>query len=280
MNYNFLKRLNETDLTELEDIILGKMSTEELLKEIEVAKNKSLHFEHNNYDFVSGHIPNYDKELEEKCTEILKQIQINDVFFLLVSFLNKGNTKYSNIYEVPIFYKNLEDKNALENLNILLRMAYRTYYYYRTNHEIQSTLDLWIVDELFKNNLFQKDFEGPYNMLNYIKNYIYQLLKQKKEITPEDIYEDYYEKRELVTIQIKDISSYLCKIRNGTNLRLCISNAGLSKNTNKTGNKITFDQSLYIDALSFGTTLEKLENKDYEDYKKLLYLPKGKTLTK
>ena len=74
--------------------------------------------------------------------------------------------------------------------------------------------------------------------------------------------------------------SYLCEIRNGTNLRLCIANAGLSKTANKTGEQFNVQQSLFIDALAFGTTLEKIENGDYEDYKKLLYLPKGKELNK
>lgn len=192
MTYKVLKFLNESELQELENIILGIESNEELLKQIEITKNKTIDIKKANY--TSNYIPN--------------------------------------------------------------------------------------VDNIFKYDLFQGDFEGPYNMLNYIKNYIYYLLKQEKELTPKDVFSDYYEKRKLVTIKIRDISSYLCEIRNGTNLRLCIANAGLSRTANKTGEQFNIQQSLFIDALAFGTTLEKIENREYEDYKKLLYLPNGKELIK
>lgn len=42
------------------------------------------------------------------------------------------------------------------------------------------------------------------------------------------------------------------------------------------GRQITFEQKIFIDAIAFGTTKEKLENKNYEDAKKLLYLPHQK----
>lgn len=280
MKYKFLNNLNESELQELENIILGIKSNEELLKQIESLKNKPINIKDIDGNFSSSYIPNYDEALEAKCLEILKQLKTNELFFFLNTFQNIGNTKYRYPSLIKNSYKEFENEKIVKDLMVIIDLAIKVSQYYNSRFSTKPVLYFDKVNNLFKYNLFQEDFEGPYNMLNYIKNYIYYLLKQKDEITTAEIFSDYDKKRELVTVQIRDISSYLCEIRNGTNLRLCIANAGLSRTANKTGEKFNEQQQLFIDALAFGTTLEKIENRNYEDYKRLLYLPTGKDLRK
>lgn len=275
MKYKFLNHMHRKELEELKNIILGIQSSQELLDQIE-SNLRTTDIKNGNYNFTSSYIPNYDRKLDKYCTEVLSQIKVNDLSFFLESFKNKGNTHYA--YPSIYFYKEFEDKIILNNLTILLDLVSSVHQCYKYNLSYPDILYFDKVDDIFKINLFQEDFEGPYNMLNYIKSYIYSLLKQKKEVTAEDIFLNYSEKKRLVTIQLKDISSYLYEIRNGTNLRLCIHNMGLSRMVNKTGDQLSLRQSLYVDALAFGTTLEKIEDKNYEDYQKLLYLPSGKSI--
>jgi len=279
MEYKFLKYLNESELNQLETILLEESLREELLNQVQRIRNKIS--TQNGYNFSSSYIPNYDKELDEKLIEILKQLNINDIPSFFVSFKNPGNTKSRHQGFTEKVYSKMEnkiDKETYLKLNDLISHAYSYYLY---GHKPKTGIvSLEEVNTLFENQYIQETFEGPYNMYNYIKNYLYYLLKHEIEVTEKEVFSDIEDKRKIITIQFKDISSYLYEIRNGTNLRLCISNAGLSKGINKIGDRFTDDQQVFIDALAFGTTLEKLEDRNYEDYKKLLYLPQGKELIK
>lgn len=276
MKYRFLDNLNESQIKGLENVLLGITSNEEMLNEIQLLKNKK--YSINGYDFDSSYIPNYDEELEKRCLEILSKIKINDLFFFLASFKNKANTRY--LRPTASFYSDVFDEFTYEDLITLIGLTWNVYRCYDNSDMLKPDLYLNKVNSMFQNHKFCKDYEGPYNMFNYIKNYIYLLLAQDKKIDTKDIFDSYQEKRKLVTIKFKDISSYLYEIRNGTNLRLCISNAGLSRNVTKVGDTLTFSQEVFRDALAFGTTLDNIEKGNYEDYKKLLYLPSGKKIIK
>ena len=276
MEYKFLEELTYKELKELESVLLEENKRKEFMEEI---KNRKIEIARIIPVFNSDSVPNYDSRLENKCSKVLENILVNELPFFLGSMRSPRNTMFSNFYDIEEHYESQAKVN--DDLRLLLQISSHLYFYYRNNILPSETLRLKKVDDIFKNNpTLQGELIGPYNMLNYIKDYIYSLLKQNPNIDREDVFKDYSEKKELVNLRLRDISSYLLEIRNGTNLKLCICNLSLSKNAEKVSKHNTIDQDLFIDTLAFGTTLEKIENRDYGDYQKLLYLPQGKKFIK
>lgn len=287
MEYKFLEELTDKELEELKSVLLEENKRKEFMMKIEKIKNRKIEiariYEKNSVNsiFNSNSVPNYDSQLENKCSKVLENILVNELPFFLRSMCSSRNTMFSDFYGMEKYYKSQEKIN--DDLLLFIRISSYLYFYYRDKKIILpgETLGLKKVDDIFKNNSsLQEELIGPYNMLNYIKNYIYSLLKQNPNIDKEDVFKDYSEKKELVNLRLGDISSYLLEIRNGTTLKLCICNNSLSRNAEKVSKHNTIDQDLFIDTLAFGTTLEKIENRDYGDYQKLLYLPQGKKFIK
>ena len=276
MEYKFLEELTYKELKELESVLLEENKRKEFMEEI---KNRKIEIARIIPVFNSDSVPNYDSRLENKCSKVLENILVNELPFFLGSMRSPRNTMFSNFYDIEEHYESQAKVN--DDLRLLLQISSHLYFYYRNNILPSETLRLKKVDDIFKNNpTLQGELIGPYNMLNYIKDYIYSLLKQNPNIDREDVFKDYSEKKELVNLRLRDISSYLLEIRNGTNLKLCICNLSLIKNAEKVSKYNTADQDLFIDTLAFGTTLEKIKNRNYEDYQKLFYLPQGKKLMK
>lgn len=268
MQYDFLKYLNKQELIELESILSGKTDSKDLLNRI-----KELSTSENN--FSSCFIPHYSKELESKCNEILKTLSLNDLFFFATTFSEKGNSKVISNHN--IFTKdtilNME-KYDIDGSLLERKVKYPWSFVSLYDRTDASSITFDKIDNMFKDSSYSKGYECAYNMFNYIKNYIYLLLSNNPNITREDVFLDFLERKYLVKMHFASICSYLCAIRNTANLRLCLSNAALSRNAIKTTPNFTLQQETFVEALAFGTTIEKIKNNDYEDYKKLLYLSK------
>lgn len=272
MKYDFLKYLSKSELIELENIILGKSNNEELLSLINTLTKKNIDIKGN---FSNSYIPHYNPNLEEKCIEILKKLTLNDFIFFVVSITEQGNySKEKYNYKVFPYELLIKMKDYNIDGSLFKRKVDMPYHWkYPFNDCDASSITFDKIDNMFKDINFIEKYHATYNMLNYIKNYIYSLLKENPNITREDLFLDIIEKKQLVRVQLRDISSYLLEIRNNNNLRICISNLALSRNANKTTQNLTPQQETFIECLAFGTTLDKIKNRDYEDYKKLLYLP-------
>ena len=111
------------------------------------------------------------------------------------------------------------------------------------------------------------DYETTYNTLNYIRDRFFT-------VGEDSLFKDYEEKRKVCELKLGDISRYLLDIKNGTKLKLSIGNTGLTRIANGTYSYIHPYQQSFIDAVAFGTDLDKLNDGNYEDAKRLLYLPK------
>ena len=247
MEYKFLEELTYKELKELESVLLEENKRKEFMEEI---KNRKIEIARIIPVFNSDSVPNYDSRLENKCSKVLENILVNELPFFLGSMRSPRNTMFSNFYDIEEHYESQAKVN--DDLRLLLQISSHLYFYYRNNILPSETLRLKKVDDIFKNNpTLQGELIGPYNMLNYIKDYIYSLLKQNPNIDREDVFKDYSEKKELVNLRLRDISSYLLEIRNGTNLKLCICNLSLSKNAEKVSKYNTADQDLFIDTLAF-----------------------------
>lgn len=112
------------------------------------------------------------------------------------------------------------------------------------------------------------DYESTYNTLHYIRDRFYT-------VGEEGLFRDYDEKKKVCEVKLGDISRYFLDIKSGTKLKLSIGDTGLVRSANGTYSRIHPYQQTFIDAIAFGTDLEKLENGNYEDCKRLLYLPRS-----
>lgn len=66
------------------------------------------------------------------------------------------------------------------------------------------------------------------------------------------------------------------RIKNQTPLRILVANNALSKMRKKEGREITPIQSNFIATVAFGSDLGKIKQENYEDSKRLIYLPRTK----
>lgn len=112
------------------------------------------------------------------------------------------------------------------------------------------------------------DYEGTYNTLNYIRDRFYS-------VGSASLFEDMDEKRRICELKLGDISRYLLEIKNGTKLKLSIGDTGLVRSAHGTYNRLHPYQKNMIDAVAFGSDLDKLKDDNFEDSKRLLYLPRS-----
>lgn len=153
------------------------------------------------------------------------------------------------------------------------------------NNKVRETMEkarkLAYLDEIFKNIDNILNYQGTYTVYSYVKRYLKEVLKDEMPQTDKElIYKDYNQKLELVLANLSNIASYLLGIREQIpSSRLALCNQGLSRTARKiSGTSISFDQNIFAKGIAFGTTLEKLKDGNYEDAKRLIFLPHQKIL--
>lgn len=149
----------------------------------------------------------------------------------------------------------------------------------KVNEVMLKVPTLAYLDEIFKNINNVLAYQGSYTVFQYVKAYLKEVLKEGLPQTDDDlINQDFDQKLEIVLSNLSSVASYLLNIRNQIpNLKLAICNHGLSRTARKIeGTGISQDQRVFAKGIAFGTTLEKLQNGNYEDAKSLIFLPHQK----
>jgi len=253
MGCDFLDNLSLSDLENLKlSLSSGDIHTKKLIDEINRKINFKKKIELGIVDFSASRLPNYMVENEEDCLRLLEQIFINELPFLKTA-MSRDAKGVNAMSFLPL-------SRIGEGLN-------------------SDNCSLIKLDDFFKDFDYVHSHEGVYNTFNYIKNYIYGLLINNQNITKEDVFADYDDKYCLVCEQIADIASYLYEIRKDSDeIKLSIGNAGLYGTTKRddTSKTLTRFQRRFADAITFGISYEKLEKRDYEECKRLLFVPKDK----
>lgn len=249
MDFKFLNTLSLSELENLKECLLsGKESANALLEELEkiITYKKGLNLGLINYS--SDRIPYYKKENEEQCLGLLSEIELKDLQF----FASSLNARVVNRH--PFF---------TEKFHFVL----------------DDNVSLNVFEDIFKKPYTIYSHEGVYNTYNYIKNYIYYLLLNNSNITKEDIFNEIDYKYFLASKKISDIASYLYELKQQTeNSALSIGNKGLGAATKRMecDRPLSQYQQNIVGAVAFGTTAEKLEAGNYEDCKRLLFVPRKK----
>ena len=275
-HYDF-NNMSMDELLNLKQVLLSEIKEkQEIVTEID----KKI-FMGDEREFSSDYIPYYREENEKACMKILEQIELDDLHFFVEGFYESGNnyrridyfkdgyknplTDMARIYDIPVFHlKILFNEKRKKNI----------FSSERSDEDRDVVFPLSRMDEFFQISNYDYGYEKAFNNYNYIKNYIYQCLSNNPDATYDDIFRSFYDKQLLVKDKFADISSYLYAIRGDEDLKLSVSNAGLKKNKDKLDSQLTYRQERLVEAIAFGTTLEKLQMDNYEDSKKLIYLPR------
>lgn len=248
-----MKSISSYSLSELMNIkmiIEDEELKKRLYREIEKRNQNKINLEKYNSD----RLPEFYEHYSNQCLDLLSKLSFVDVKFLINSSIcdagnNCGGDFMSNLWKI-----------------------FQSGYY-----------NIRIFDDYFTQNPDKiYYYEGFYNTLNYMKTYISTMLYLGNPIeTKQDLFSDFDKKRQLVTENLRNVSEYLLDLRNQiVDSRLSVGNQALSKNACKSGTNITYHQNIFINSIAFGSTLEKLEDKNYEEATRLLFVPKCKTLKK
>lgn len=245
MEYKFLDNLSIDELNDLKQLV----SLDETSKRcfIEQLDRKILHKKEAEISFSSDRMSHYCDENKEKCIKLLDEFIINDLSFLANSLMSPVNRH--NFFP---FDKIINGKIKRFNLSIT---------------DLSDFFDN-------PNNIYYH--EGTYNTYNYVINHIYYLLSINENITKEEIINDWNLKKKLTEENISSIAKYILDIKNGTKLQLSIGNRSLSNIVRFPNAPLNHNKLNVINAVSFGITMEDLENKNYDACKRLLFLPRQK----
>lgn len=253
MEINFLDNLSLSELEGLRNYLnTEEESVKKMLEEIDRKIIFKKNIELGLMDFSSDRMPNYRYENEGRCLELLNEIKLSELSFLEAA-MTRDAKGVNTMSFLPIsrIDKDLKRENCT----------------------------LMSLDTFFKNDDYIDCHEGVYNTFNYIKNYIYYLLMNNSSLDRDAVFADYDEKYIMVCEQIADIASYLYEMRKSSEkLKLSIGNAGLHSTTKRKdiSKPLSCFQRRFVDAIAFGTSYEKLEKRDYEDCKRLLFVEKDR----
>lgn len=241
-----LSKLSLEELHSIRKVIESQELQMELYRMIEIKEAERLI----PTEYQSDRLPEFYSQYEEKCLDLLAQLNYRDVeFFQSCALRDAGNNKGGDFYS--------------------------------SNHGIYQTgyHSLVMFEEFFKDQRNIYLYEGAFNTLNYMKASICTTLNSGKNISSKkDLFEDYSEKEELIENSLGEIATGLLRVRMLVpNSRLSVANQGLTKTSRKVvGSQITYHQRHFIQALAFGNSLEDLKSKNYEGAKRLLYVPREK----
>lgn len=240
---NGLEKLKKNELEELSKLLKEdpKKLQEEITSRLAFLQSQKEKVTRENYS--SGRNPYYAADLEYQVNSFLQQIQIQEIPFLRQTF-----SSYINI--------------MMEN-------------YTRQNPSNQPTLS--DLETAFQGVLKRNIYEDEYNTLNYIKTYFYYLKGVGQDLSKEQIIEGWDRKKKIVTPMLPEIAAYLYDITEKTPLKSSVSNASLHRLMIKTPRDIlTRNERMLLDAIAFGSDEDKLREGNFEDAKRLIYLPKTK----
>ena len=232
------------------------------------------------------------EEWNKRVTQYLYSINIWDISFLSYnmriekSFNNKGS-----IYSTQLFFLDEEMKKIAQSYGIDNEWDLFTiildYQHMKKGHSIIQDKNFIIawnkantlghLDKIFQNEQNRLDYQGTYAAFQYVKKHIGERLSTTTKGNEEElVWKDFDKKKIIVTENLAPIASYVLTQRNQIpGARIFVNNSGLSRTAKKKkGCSPTYVQERFIDAVAFGTTIEKLQQQNYEDMKQLIYLPK------
>lgn len=281
MNENILKKFNLEELKKLRDMIANNENL--LSEEIESREHQVRFYDPYLVSEKRKRIAEISDIKRMQCWHILKKIKIEDLHFLYRNFYcSTGNNKKGNLNYTKLLLEYPEVQEIAKSCGIINMERGLTKEF--CNHPYivdlkQRVYFLSYVDRFFKGTEQILDYEGSCNTFLYVKEYICDCIDEEKDMEEnfQTVFLDVGEKIEYVKANFKEIANFLLEERNRIPFaRLSIYNNAISRGARKFGQQFTMDQKEFIDAIAFGNTLEDLQQGNYENMKRLIYIPTEK----
>ena len=187
-------------------------------------------------NYSSSRIIEHSLADEKRCLDMFKEFYVSQFPFL-------ADSTHSRVNRIGVF---MIDRTIVSPYNMTLAE----------------------LDEFFHDDLNVYNYEGAYNTLNFIKNRFYA-------VGSDSVFLDYAAKKAICRLRLGDIAKYILDIKSGTKLKLSIGEVGLVRTMNSGYKSNRPYQNTMVEAFAFGTDLNKLKDENYEDCKRLLYLPRN-----
>ena len=232
---SFVCGLTKRQLNDLYIELCGRNDDSLLKKEVKERLDYIDKVDHDFITYSSDRTIEHSADDETKWKDFMSDFLVSDFAFLANSAYKCSNRMGVFLYDGEIFYPDSMTLNQL--------MCF------------------------YSDSKYVYNYEGTYNTLNYIRDRFYSV--------GSSLFEDVDEKRKICELKLGDISRYLLEIKNGTKLKLCVGDTGLVRSANGTYNRLHPYQKNLIGAVAFGCDLDKLKDDNFEDCKRLLFLPRS-----
>ncbi len=282
-NYPFLDKLTTEELMNLQQTLILNPN---LINEQVHKREDNLYNSTKDYT-IKGVIRSMD-EVENKTLEVLSCIKISELDFLSSSFVEAGNNKRKFI--IPIEFVLYDDKGCktAKKYGIYDWISYNKFseknkslFHKQVNDILEKVTYVSYLEQFFKDPDAINLLPGVLNTYNYIKAYLYEVVdgnNSKPMEIRDSLFEEQDSKVKIVTENLQTIASELLFVRESIPRekapRLSVSNHMLKKLVRNQDQTISKQKQLLINAIAFGTSLEKLENQDYSDSKRLIFTKK------
>ena len=283
------KQLEELSIKELENLkknYLAKIS--EINNQITIKGNE----ERAQLEQIRNPQILNEKQIIDRVNRYLQVTNYSDIPFLdynmrvSKSFNNKGQLSNTGLIFLDKEMKKLVESYEIMNESQLLHIILNHQIHKNTHPIIQDenfmiawkqVATLKHLDNIFQNEQNRIDYQGTYAAFQYVKKHIEECLSTDTEENENElVWKNFDKKKIIVTENLTSIATYVLTQKSKIpGARIFINNGGLSRMTKKKQESTpTYIQERFVEAIAFGTTLEKLNQQNYEDAKQLIYIPK------
>lgn len=250
-----LKKMNVCDLEMLSEAVKGTKLEYQIKKEID--RRSMLTIYESQEHFKSDRLPDFNPEYLCRASQLALEFDVMSLPSMWKSACFDSNNNSKGDFYLGMFGY---DKDALDQ---------------KWMH------NLGYLSLLFRDENLRRQYEGTYNVVNYMINGIYKELNRRSGSieTVDHLFYVLPEKEDLVKDRFSDIVEYLWTVRSEVpGSRSSIGNQGLTANreSTKTKKKWSSSQNALIESVAYGCTLDELEKGNYEGAKRLIYVPNSK----
>ena len=227
------------------------------------------------------------KNNNERLQHYLESTCIKDINFLHENLnFSTGNNRRGPLGREELLLINKEANDVAKHYGITNSFELSNIFWRDRSHPLfknqiirelyQKVQKLSYLDEVFRDQKNCMNYQGSYITFQYVKSYLEGVLVEDNlQLDADLVYRNYKKKIEIVTENLIPIAQQLLLSRDSIpGARIAVCNNSLTRIANKKPSSlITYRQKMFIEAIAFGTTLEKLQSENYKDAKQLIYLP-------
>ena len=201
-----------------------------------------------------------------------------DIFSFLYESMRSAGTNIKKIDYYTLLISDKDTETELRSIGIynysdyILKLGYENRA--KLLNKIDNSKKLISLYEFFLDFENVINHQGAFYTFKYISDTLNRILVDDGKKDMELINKDMEIKKEILCGNFTEMVAKLLEFRNSIeNARLSVCNQGLNRVRDKQGRVLTHNEKVLVDAIAFGTTLDKIKEGNYEDSKSLIFVP-------